>query len=293
MTPRSILIILAVIFLTACNSQPVHHNWKRVTQLTGTSLEFYFIVVEPAYSHDRKTYEDAADTSCHEDICEIGFFATRNDVPNETMTADFYQNGGWKDRHDTAHFFRNTNSGLRTLTWDCNFFPQPDLNSCSPVASPSAEILKAAQLRGNLRGFGKVRFGMPLSTVVSILGGSDAVTVLPNNGDRTIVRTQVVFHDRKFNAFFNIPGAGFSHLLMRWSDSIDEKACTVEAKKIAAFVANDFGKQDAFNYYDVGGKTFRYSWLFADGSTIILDNLDMKESDCTLDLDFETKAEAE
>jgi len=83
-------------------------HWKQITELTGSRWEIYFVVTDASFAHDRKTYQDAGDALC---ICQIGFFATRNDVPNEGVTADFFNNGGWQDRQETALLFRNTNSG--------------------------------------------------------------------------------------------------------------------------------------------------------------------------------------
>jgi hypothetical protein len=71
---------------------------------------------------------DATETLCHSAICQIGFFATTNDVPFETTPAAFFRNGGYTDRRTIVRFFRNSNSAMRLLGWNCNFFPQPDKN---------------------------------------------------------------------------------------------------------------------------------------------------------------------
>ena len=287
---KAIAVAMSCLTLASCGEASGPHHWKKITELTGTSLELYFVTVDPGSMRDRKVYEDAAETLCRTDICEIGFFSTRNDVPTETLTADFFANGGWKDRHETAHFFHNSNSGLKRLAWDCNVFPQDYLNDCLSPSKPSVAVVDAAKRRGALTGFGKVKFGMSLDRTIAALGGHDAVTVLDPQGDRTIVRTKTQFHDRAFNAFYNVVPAGFSMVLMKWSDSLSEDACTAQAKQVAGYLEQDYGKEDHFGYYDAGGSTFEYSWLFANGATIRLDNLSIQERDCSLDLSIEPPA---
>ncbi len=130
---------------------------------------------------------------------------------------------------------------------------------------------------------------MKTAKLIAVLGGSDKVYVLNPSDNRTVLRTKAVYHGRTYNAFYNVTSSGFSTVLMRWSGMIDNGACTKEAKRIAADVSSDFGKEDNFSYFDAGGKTFKYRWLFADGATIELDNLGMKDDDCTLTLDFSMK----
>src|SRR3569832_1377085 len=267
--------------LTSCGKQTSgEHHWKDVSQLSGGTFEIHFVVIDPKIARDRKAYDDAGETVCSGDLCQIGFFDKRNDVPDETLTADFFENGGWGDRHQTALLFRNTKSGFKSLQFDCSIFPQNDLNSCLSPIKPTYEELKAAQKRGPLAGFGKAKFGMTTEELTAALGGPDKVHVLNPTNNRTILRTKVDYHGRDYNAFYNVTASGFSTVLLRWSDLIDNRACINEAKKIATDVSNDFGEEDNFSYFDAGGKTFRYRWLFADGATAELSNLDMKDDDC-------------
>jgi hypothetical protein len=276
--------------LIGCQPAAEHH-WKDVSGLTDGTMQVRFVVLDPKFARDRKTYEDASESVCSEDICQIGFFADRNDVPEETMTGDFFDHGGWENRHEIAQFFRNTNSGLRTLQFDCARFPQSDLNSCLLPIKPTANELKAAQARGLLTGIGKAKFGMTAGRLVAALGGPGQVTTLNPSDNRTVLRTKTVFHGRAYNAFYNVISSGFSTVLMQWSGIIDNEACVAEAKKIAADVRQDFGKEDNFSYYDSSRKTFRYRWLFADGAAVELSNLNMKAVDCTLALNFNSKEE--
>ncbi|MDE2132973.1 MAG: hypothetical protein KGJ49_00045 [Alphaproteobacteria bacterium] len=287
------VLSLVCVSLASCGRQVTGERyWKDVSQLTGGTMEVHFVVIDPKFVRDRKVYEDASEAVCTGDICQIGFFKDRNDVPIETMTADFFDHGGWDGRHEVALFFRNTNSGLKTLQFDCSFLPQQDLDSCLTPVKPSPEAQSAAQARGPLVGFGKAKFGMTTSKLTAALGGPDNVYVLNPTDNRTVLRTKADYHGRTYNAFYNITATGFSTVLMQWSALIDNDACAKEAKKIAADVSGDFGKEDDFSYYDAGGKTFRYRWLFSDGRTVELDNLGVKDGDCTLSLNFSAKGES-
>ncbi|MCU1483120.1 MAG: hypothetical protein JWQ19_3906, partial [Subtercola sp.] len=219
---------------------------------------------------------------------------TRNDVPNETLTADFFRNGGWKDRHEAAHFVRNSATGLRRLSFDCARFPQTYSNKCLlPLPGPSAGTLITAKKRGPLTGLGKAKFGMSAHATAAALGGESAVMELDGGESRTILRTRTTLYGRTFNGFYNVLPSGFGLVLLKWSEFLNEDACVSEAQKIATNLSKDYGPADQFGYYEEGQKLLHYSWLFGNGATITLTNLDMKDGDCPLTLTYASKAEAE
>ena len=78
------LSILMLAALAGCGPSSSEHHWKQITELTGSRWEIYFVVTDASFANDRKAYQDAGDALCKIDICQIGFFATRNDVPNES-----------------------------------------------------------------------------------------------------------------------------------------------------------------------------------------------------------------
>lgn len=273
--------------------QTTEHHWTSVTKLIGGTADQYFVVIESGHVTDKAAYEDAINSVCKANVCMIGFFSTRNDVPEETYSVDFYDHGGWEKRGEIAHYIGNETTAYRSLMWDCNIFPHEFLNDCLRPQQPTPEQNVLISSRQGISGLGNVRFGMSLPQVRQALGDRHDIQTLNPQGTETryIIRTKDVFGDRVFNSFYNVVDGRFSNLYMRWSDLIPEEACLQEEQKIASSLDQLYGKADQFNYYDETKKSNKYLWRFANGAQISLDNLNTKPNDCSLDLFMSEKSD--
>jgi hypothetical protein len=295
---RIVVLAFAISLLGSCDErpgahplEPAQHRWEEVTKLDDTSTDVYFVVVDPRFAQDRRPYEDAADTLCKADVCQILFFATHNGVPHDTSVEELFDHGGWMDGHPIARFSSYRASGERILTWDCNFFPQTYLNDCMPRRSPSPQELKAAQKRGPLSGFGSANFGMDLYNLLAALGSNDSVQAsYDSKGNPNFVKAKVAFHDRVYDATYDLSDQGLALIALVWDRHIDERRCILETKKVASFIEIDFGKESRIEYFDASKTALRYWWLFSNEATITVEDMITTAGDCTVYVRFKSKA---